>query len=116
MDALARIERAIRAGEAHGLASLGPVDTVIYAIAEAEVYCDKDGVDSLVDHYGVTRMSIFAQAYSAIGASEIAQALRAIAMAPQPVPEALLARAHELIACRKGYSSESIEEFVRRCS
>ena len=34
------IEQAIRRGEREGLDALGPVEKVIFAISEAEVYCD----------------------------------------------------------------------------
>jgi hypothetical protein len=114
MDPAAFIDQAIRRGEANGFAALQPEEAVVFAIAEAEVYCDKDGIDALLSRYGRSKMSFFAEAFFRVGASEVASALRAIAAAPMPVSEWLLSEANSLITQRRGYSYESIVSFVER--
>jgi len=43
------IEKAIDRGVREGLYSLDPVEQAIFAVSEAEVYCDMEGIDSLLD-------------------------------------------------------------------
>ena len=112
MEPLELINAAIRRGEAEGLASLSPCEAVVFAVSEAEAYCDKDGLDALIHRYGAAHMTIFADAFRKIGAHEIASALRAIADAAHPIPEHLLSVANKLVTDRQGYSPASIESFV----
>jgi hypothetical protein len=72
------------------------------------LYCDKEGIGGLIHRYGVPCVRTFAEAFDAVGATEIASALRAL---PQegPIPESLLARTTTLITERRGYTYESLE-------
>ena len=110
MNADEVIEQAIRRGEREGLDALGPLEQVIFAISEAEVYCDMDGIDSLLERYGTGKLTLFARAFSAVGAIEIANVLQAAVSAP----EALLSLANRLITERQQYSYESIRAFVEK--
>lgn len=108
------IEDAIRRGEREGLDALGPVEQFIFAISEAEVYCDTDGIDNLLHRYGSSKIDLFARAFLAIGAVEIASALQAVSSSADPVPEELLSRANRLITERHQYTYEGIRAFVAR--
>lgn len=114
MEPSAFIDLAIERGEANGLRSLDPVEAVVFAISEAEVYCDMDGIDALLRRYGAENFGLFASSFLAVGAGVIAEALHAIAASNSPAPEQLLAAASDLITSRCGYSYESIELFVAR--
>ncbi|MDQ0014215.1 CBS domain-containing protein [Variovorax boronicumulans] len=111
MDSDTAIRDALELGERHGLASLTGVQKLVFAISEAEVYCDKDGIDGLIDRYGVPAMCTFAEAFEAVGATEIATALLALTK-DGPIPEALLARANTLITDRRGYAYDNLEALV----
>ena len=108
------IEKAIDRGTREGLYSLDPVDQAIFAISEAEVSCDVDGIDSLVDRYGEEAMNLFASAFLAVGAVEIAETLRAMASHSVGERDGVLTRANELIRDRHQYSYESIRALVER--
>lgn len=94
--------------------ALDPIEATVFAISEAEVYCDMEGIDALLDRYGTENMDLFAKAFSAIGVSDIAAAFHAIATSAAPVARELLSQANALIAERKGYSFASVESFVER--
>ncbi|QGJ19853.1 MULTISPECIES: hypothetical protein [unclassified Polaromonas] len=113
MDVDAEIRNAIEVGERQGLASLAGMRQQVFAISEAEVYCDKDGIDALVHRYGFSTMHIFAEAYRAIGAADIASALLELHAAGTPSRK-LMSRANTLITRREGYSYENLETLVRR--
>ncbi len=106
------IERALKRGTSMGLSALGPVDQVVFAISEAEITCMIDGIDNLIERYGLGEMPLFADAFAAVGAVDIAMALRAIAQSPQPVADRLLALANDLINGRVGYDYESVAAYV----
>jgi len=108
------IEKAIECGARDGLYSLGPVEQVIFAVSEAEVYCDMEGIDGLLDRYRNEAMEMFVSAFSSIGAVEIAETLKAITSPGASGREEMLARANELITVRRQYSYESIRAFVER--
>lgn len=108
MDSDTAIREAVELGERHGLASLAGVQKLVFAISEAEVYCDKDGIDGLIHRYGVPAMRTFAEAFEAVGATEIATALRALTK-DGPIPEAVLARVNTLITDRRGYNYENLQ-------
>lgn len=57
-------------------------------------------------------MSFFAEAFDQVGANEVARLLRAISVAPPPIPQELLSEANAAITERRGYSYESIVSFV----
>jgi hypothetical protein len=113
MDSDSAIRDAVELGERHGLASLAGVQKLVFAISEAEVYCDKDGIDGLIHRYGGPAMRTFAEAFEAVGATEIASALFALTK-NGPIPEALLARANTLITDRRGYAYENLQALVSR--
>jgi len=113
MDSDTAIHRAVELGERNGLDSLSGVQKLIFAISEAEVYCDKDGIDGLIHRYGAPAMRTFAEAFAAVDATEIASALFALTK-DGPIPEALLARADTLITGRRGYTYEDLQALVRR--
>jgi hypothetical protein len=104
MNAETFIENAIEIGQRSGWQALNTVQRFVFAISEAEVYCDKDGINSLIDHYGMNEMEIFADAFKAVGANEIANVLSNIARSPAPLLEDLLSLANNLITQRNGYS------------
>lgn len=114
MDAAQFIEQAISQGETVGLDALDLKAKFVFAISEAEVTCDIDGIDNLVYRYGKASIALFAQAFAAIGASEISIALGEVALADDPIPEHLLSAVNRLITERNGYTYESIEAFVRK--
>ncbi|WP_295521721.1 hypothetical protein [uncultured Pseudacidovorax sp.] len=101
------IQDAIERGERYGLESLTGVQRVVFAISEAEVYCDNNGIDGLIHRYGVPGMRTFAEAFDAVGATDVASTLLALAKGAPP-PEALLDRANRLIVDRRGYTYESL--------
>jgi hypothetical protein len=111
MDSNAAIRDALDLGERHSFTSLVGVQKLVFAISEAEVYCDKDGIDELIHRYGAPAMCTFAEAFEAVGATEIATALLALTN-DEPVPEAALARANALITDRKGYAYENLQALV----
>ena len=109
------IEQAISRGETEGIEALGPREQVVFAVSEAEVLCDMEGIDSLLHKYGAGSMeSLFAQAFAAIGAREIASALGRVATSEEPIAEHILSHANRLITERHGYTYESIQAYVQR--
>lgn len=105
------INRAIAAGEERGLRALAPLERTVFAIAEAEVYCDKDGIDALILRYGVDQLPVFAGAFAEIGAAKVAASLSALGE-KSGAPEQLLSVANELITGRVGYSYRRIVAYV----
>ncbi len=114
LDAPSLIAQAMQRGETAGLAALDARDAVVYAISEAEVTCDLEGIDSLLDRYGIEGLGVFAHAYAQVRATAIAESLRALMAAPRPPADDLLARANDLITRREGYSYGDILAFVAR--
>ncbi|WP_326533811.1 hypothetical protein [Pseudorhodoferax sp.] len=111
MSGIEVINRAIAAGEKMGLRALAPLELTIFAIAEAEVYCDKDGIDALIRRYGSDSLPVFANAFTEIGAMEVAASLSALGETGV-TPEHLLSAANDLITGRVGYSYENIVTYV----
>ncbi|WP_326543720.1 hypothetical protein [Pseudorhodoferax sp.] len=105
------INRAIVAGEERGLRALAPLELTILAIAEAEVYCDKNGIDALILRYGIETLPAFASAFAEIGAMKVAPSLSALVKTRVP-PEQLLSAANDLITGRVGYRYERIIAYV----
>ncbi len=114
MNAESIINEAIARGESGGLMALTPVEQIVFAVAEAEAYCDMEGVDSLLEKYGRDRPALFANAFSAIGATAIAAAFLALVDAPSSAQEELLARLNELITTRHEYTYDSIRACVEQ--
>jgi hypothetical protein len=110
MNAEVFIRSAIDRGALEGLESLGSLERTVFLISEAEVHCDKDGIDALVHQYGCARMPAFAEAFLAVGATSIAR--RFAELAANCLDESLLSSLNELITSREGYSFESIKAHV----
>jgi hypothetical protein len=113
MDADKFINEALDAGRENGLHTLQSLQQVVFAVSEAEITCDMDGIDSLIDHYGTERLSLFERAYALIGATEIAAALHQLTMSP--TSEVFLEHANSLITERRGYDYESIRTYIASC-
>jgi hypothetical protein len=108
------IKEAIARGSAEGLPALSGPARMVFLIAEAEVLCDMEGIDSFVDRYSGSGVSELASAYSSIGADGIASVLREIANSMLEVPDVLLSRANDQITSRLGYTHEHIVRAVRK--
>jgi hypothetical protein len=112
-------ERAVREALASGLTAargIGALDgdqRLVYLIAEAEVLCDKDGIDTFLNYYFPQWMEETAAAFAEVGAAEIAVALRAI-NADTTRDDPLLDRANQLVTDRAGYDYETIRQAVER--
>ncbi|HEY1172343.1 MAG TPA: hypothetical protein VGH19_13330 [Verrucomicrobiae bacterium] len=106
------IDFAIRLGAYAGMDSLLPADRDVWLISEAEVYCDMEGIDSFLDQYDADTVRLTAQAFDAIGAEQIATALKNVHGALPSRPAELLNLAGDLISLRSGYSYENIREYV----
>jgi hypothetical protein len=114
------IDAAIKAGQSRGVGPLEATQRLVYLIAEAEADCDMNGIDAFLGHYAPAWLGETAAAFEAVGAAEIADSLRGIAVG-HPPSEAALYRANELITGRVGYSYEAIRAAVEarltsRCS
>jgi len=114
LSADAFIGRAIAQGAERGMASLDPVAKTVYAICEAEVYCDMQGIDGLFDRYGYETAGVFAAAFSSIGATEIAAAFTAVAECSASPSDALLTHLNDLVRARCGYGHTDISEYVQQ--
>lgn len=111
MDAEQFIERALLQGEQTGLASLEPVSAVVFAISEAEVYCDMQGVSALIERYGLQQLPAFAASFTAIGATRIAEEIQRVVQS-KAINEQSLSVANELICDRAGYDYDTIKAYV----
>jgi len=108
------IEEAVTVGDKNGIESLSELQKNIYIIAEAEISCDMDGIDSFIEKYnkkGVLEASV---AYSLIGAIDIAKGLKEIAKALPNPSETVLERTNSFITERYNYSYESIKNYVAK--
>lgn len=113
-DPDAFIDDAIHRGQTGGISSLSGVARWIYLISEAEVRCDKDGIDSFVDAHGEEGIAQLATAYAAIGAASIASSLmNLLRQMPNP-SDAALNDASARITERDGYSYEDLVKAVVR--
>jgi hypothetical protein len=81
---------------------------MVFIISEAEVHSSKDGIDSFIDRYGRGGLSQAAEAFVAIGASELAYALEQLAQSGEPFPESMLDRANTLIVEHAGWDYDNI--------
>lgn len=108
------INAAIDKGQSIGLANLNSIERLVYFISEAEVNCDMDGIDSLLDEYSTAEIAEGAAAFREIGAIEIADALQAIVAALPERDETALSSADALIKDRTGYDYDAIHAAVAR--
>ena len=112
MNAEEYIDIAIRRGERLGLNSLAPLERKVFLISEAEVLCDMEGIDSLINRYGINELEECAEAFQSVGANEIATKLKA-SIRPESLSDGLLNELGSLISSRAGYSYESILQYVK---
>src|SRR5437016_3121985 len=91
------INASIDKGQSGGLTSLGPDERLVYLVSEAEVYCDMEGIDSLLDRYSSAELAECVSAFAEIGATEVADALRAVVSVLPEREESALSRADALI-------------------
>lgn len=114
MSVDAFIADAIDRGAKHGLSSLAPLAQVVFAVTEAEVYCDMEGIDSLFEKYGYSSSALFADAFRAIGASKVGAAFFDVAQSDPPISELLLDELNDLVRERCGYGYENISSYVQK--
>lgn len=95
------MDRILEKGAAGGLESLAGMERMVWLIAEAEVICDLEGIDSFREQYGM-HLEETARAFARVGASDIASALG----------QEQWARANELIRARAGYDDESVRRIL----
>ena len=108
------ISASIDRGEKEGCAALGTKEKTIFLISEAEVLCDMQGIDTLLDRIENRTIPVVSEAFDAIGAIDIATCLKEIeTMLPQR-NDAILERANQLITSRHGYSYDSIKQYAER--
>jgi len=112
MNAEQIINRAINRGQTEGLSSLSSAERVVFLISEAEVHCDMDGIDSLLDQYPRETLADCARAFRAVGASDIADTSSAIVTAWPNRPDELLCQVNELITGRCRYDYEAIAQWI----
>jgi hypothetical protein len=84
----------------------------IFLVSEAEVDCDKDGIDSFVDRYGARGLTDLGCVYERIGAAKLAAIARPIADAIPSANEVDLDRMNELVRARAGYDYGSIRALI----
>lgn len=108
------IDAAIAAGQRDGIDSLDELGRWIYFISEAEVLCDKDGVDSFIDRYGPSGLFELSIAYRHLGAEALADAAREVARTLPAASEDALDRLNELVRDRRAYDHEAIRAAVER--
>jgi hypothetical protein len=107
------ISSAIDRGNAEGLSGLRGIERLVFLISEAEVLCDKDGIDAFIQTYGKHGVEELVHAYARIGAGQIAETLRRMSDELPSQPDELLSAANTMICDRSGYSYEDIERAVR---
>jgi hypothetical protein len=108
------INAAIDKGQVSGLASLSPDERLVWLISEAEVCCDIDGIDTLLDRYSSAELAECVSAFAEIGATDIAEALRAVVSILPEREETALSKADTLIKDRIGYDYEAIRAAIDR--
>ena len=114
-DPDAFISAAIETGARDGVEALDADQRLVFLISEAEVLCDKDGIDTFLDHYRPRWLADTAAAFAAVGATEIAAALGAITLDAQP-DDPLLDRANELITSGQATATRQFAKPSRSAS
>jgi hypothetical protein len=102
------INAAIIRGQSAGFAQLDADQRLVFLISEAEVDCDMNGIDTLLDRYSDKEIWEMAAGFAEIGALDIAESLRQIARELPMREETSLRRADTLIKDRAGYDYEAI--------
>ena len=105
------ISESIAAGQDRGVAGLDADQRLVYLIAEAECLCDMEGVDSFLNCYSPEWIPETAAAFEAVGAVEIAAAMRSVPV-DATAGDTLLNRLNELITRRAGYNYDAIRRVV----
>jgi hypothetical protein len=108
------IKDAIDRGASVPLADLSPIERFVFLISEAEVYCDMEGIDSLLDRYSAAELGEYARAFAEVGASAIAAGLAAVVSGLPGCDEKMLDHVNRLITDREGYGYEGIRDAVAR--
>ena len=108
------INAAIEKGQPGGLSGLDPDERFVYLISEAEVACDMDGIETLLDRYTAAELAECASAFAEVGASAIAAALGEVVAALPARDEDRLGKADSLIKDRAGYAYDAIRGAVGR--
>jgi hypothetical protein len=109
------IDEILRVGSEHGIEGLSPKERHVWLIAEAEVYCIKDGIESFLEKYP-SSIEETALAFSRVGAKDIADSLRNIIIMTGEELDNELSRANNLISDCNGYSYESIQEYLEQAN
>lgn len=107
------ISASIERGAKEGLRALSAKERVVFLVSEAEVLCDMEGIDTLVDRIESKEVFGVSEAFAAIGASEIAACLRQIEEALPLRDDDALTRGNDLIRSRAGYSYEAIKRYAK---
>ena len=105
------ISTALEHGWEFEIERLTPVERKIWLISQAEVLCDKEGIDTFLGEYS-DWLAETANAFADVGAAQISESLQAIrGLLPQR-PERLLEAANDLIRLRSQYDSKAVERLV----
>jgi hypothetical protein len=113
VDADAFIDAAISLGARDGIAALDPDQRLVFLISEAEVDYDMNGIETCLNRYCPLWIAEIADAFAAVGATEIAMCLRAITSDTRR-EDPVLDRVNELITERSGYDYETIRKEIER--
>jgi hypothetical protein len=105
------IVESIDAGQRNGVAALDERRRWIYLIAEAECLCEMEGIDSFFETYAPAWIRETADAFEAVGASEIAAEFR-LALVDAPTGDPRMNRLNELIRRRAGYDYDAIRRVL----
>jgi hypothetical protein len=111
MSSADTIHSILKRGAKGGLDALSSVERKVWLISEAEVLCDMEGIDTFLDRYDKV-LPETATAFADVGATEIAESLRAIHAELPSRRDDLLDRANALLTARAGYDYESVARLV----
>jgi hypothetical protein len=106
------IKDAIDRGQRNGLKSLDQTQRLVYLIAEAEADCVINGIDTFLDRYAPDWIAETANAFLAVGASEIADELRKAPVDALFSGDPRLNRLNDLICDHVGYDYDAIKRIV----
>ena len=106
------ISASIERGAKEGMRVLSGKERTVFLVSEAEVLCDMEGIDTLLDRIESKELSGVSDAIDAIGASEIAVCLRKIEESLPIRNDEALRHANDLITSRTGYSYEAIKHYA----
>ena len=106
------ISASIDRGVTEGVRALSDKERVVFLVSEAEVLCDTEGIDSLVDDIESKKIFGVSEAFAAIGAIDIATCLREIENALPMRNDEALTRGNDLIRSRSGYSYDAVKRYA----